>query len=71
MIKYLVVVMLTFMDGSVAQYNNGKWDVADSYKECQQKLGAAVAEMKEAFKDQKDPKPSTFIQACVSTEAKE
>ena len=66
MIEYLVVVLLTFMDGSYVEYNDGKWETAVGEKECQDKIKIATTELKEFYKDQKDPKPSTFIQGCVS-----
>ena len=64
-IEYLVVIMLTFMDGSVAQYNNGQWETVVGYKECQDKVKTSVAEMKEMYKDSSESKPSTFMTACI------
>ena len=65
MMEYLVVVMLTFMDGSVVQYNNGQWEVASSYEDCQKSIVKATTELKEEYKDS-DPKPSTFLTMCLS-----
>lgn len=65
---YLVVVMLTFMDGTYAQYNNGKWDTANSLSECREKVQSQVAEMREWFKDS-EVKPSTFVTECVLKES--
>jgi len=62
---YLVTVILTFADGSYVEYNNGNWDVAKSYEECQSKIASAANELKEKYKDATDPKPSTFMLACI------
>lgn len=69
-VEYLVVVMLTFMDGSVVQYNKGEWETVTSYKECRAKVKIAAEEMKEDFKDA-DPKPSMFILMCLDKNKKE
>ena len=61
---FLVVVMLTFADGSVAQHNDGKWESTTTFEECQKKAKDAEKEMREMFKDN-DPAPSTFIKICA------
>ena len=64
---FLVVVTLTFMDGSVAHYNDGDWDHATSYEDCQKKDESQTKEMREVFKNH-SPQPSTFITACIQKE---
>ena len=70
MVEYLVLVMLTFMDGSYAQYNDGNWDVVgaedanEAYNKCQARIGEIQQEMKEAFTGH-DPAPSTFLSGCI------
>ena len=44
--KFLVVVMLTFMNGTVVQYNDGKWDTAPSFEACQAAVSKASEELK-------------------------
>jgi hypothetical protein len=68
--KFLVVVMLTFMNGTVVQYNDGKWDTAPSFEACQAAVSKASEELKEEYKDGitvdgKQVKPSSFILACI------
>lgn len=74
-IEMMVVVSLTFMDGSFTQYKldndafptvqaaNGDEAVAL----CKKKGDEIVSEMKIDFKDN-DPKPSTFLLVCTEKE---
>ena len=77
MLEFFVVVYLTFMDGSVVAYNDAKWDVVSSQKECKEKIDIAVKELREAYKDagksgkEDDPAPSTFMLGCVQQEKTE
>lgn len=64
MIEFLVVVYLTFADGSIAAHNDGKWEVAKGIEECMKREAEIEAEMRAQFKDN-DPKPSTFIKLCA------
>ena len=72
MVEVLVIVWLTFMDGSVVQYydDNGSVPVItaengdEGIKQCAAKIEEILIEMREDFKDH-DPKPSTFIKGCT------
>ena len=69
--SYAIVLTLTFMDGTFAQYNNGDWPIVSdenhnvAFELCQKEMLKSMVEMKEVFKDQTEPKPSTFIKGCV------
>ena len=71
LVSFAVMLTLTFMDGSFADYDNGKWPIVSAethkgaFEDCQKQMLINMEEMREAFKDQTDPKPSTFIQRCV------
>lgn len=68
---WLVVLMLTFSDGSVVQDNDGKWDVAPTEQACHDMLKLKVQKLREKYEYQTDPKPSTIWGACLSPESKE
>lgn len=71
MIEFLVIVYLTFADGSVVAYNDGKWNTTSTFTECQQKVNEAAEELREMYKDGvkdeegKKIEPSTFIKMCA------
>ena len=66
-IIYTVIVMLTFMDGSYVQYNEGVYDKADSLKACGELIKVQSEELRIMFKDS-DPAPSMFITGCTKNE---
>lgn len=63
-IEYLVIVYLTFWDGSVAAHNDGKWETVVGEKACLLRAEEITNEMRAQFKDH-DPKPNTFMKGCV------
>jgi hypothetical protein len=71
LVSFAVVLTLTFMDGTFAQYNNGDWPIVSDEKHavafelCQKKMLESMVEMRKEFKDQTEPKPSTFMKGCV------
>lgn len=75
MVEMMVVVWLTFMDGSIVQYKNDAGEVPvvsaetaqDVFKKCKQEFDRIHVEMREDFKDH-DPKPSTFMDVCTQKE---
>lgn len=64
MLEVLVIIYLTFMDGSIAAHNDGDWEVVSSMDECMKRGAVIEAEMREQFKDN-DPAPSTFVKVCA------
>ncbi len=64
MTAYLVIMMLTFSDGSVFAYNDGKWPEVDSLAKCEMLITYWVTEMRIKFANSK-VKPSTFITGCA------
>jgi len=64
----MVVVILTFMDGSWLENKpNGEWETVPTYEECTVRLDEISAEWEIKYKDH-DPKPSTFLNGCVLKE---
>lgn len=62
---WIVVLILTFSNGSVLQENT----TAASYIECQQKIKDWVQGKMEHYKDQKNPETSQFITGCIEKDA--
>jgi len=78
MIEMLVIVSLTFMDGSITRHKNEddtfpivRAETGDkAVSLCQKEGDKIVTEMKSIFKDHR-PKPSTFFLVCSEKENKE
>ncbi len=64
---FLVVIWLTFSDGSVIPWNDQKWDHAPDFKTCTELLQKHTDEMKVKYKEYEG---STFITACIRKEGK-
>ncbi len=62
--SYLVIMMLTFSDGSVFAYNFGKWPEVDSLAKCEMMIKDWVNEMRIKFANDKI-RPSTFMTGCA------
>ena len=77
MIEMMVIVSLTFMDGSFTQYKleDETFPIVqaasgdEAVALCKQKGDEIVTEMKSDFKDH-DPKPSTFLLVCSEKKEK-
>jgi len=75
MFEMLVIVSLTFMDGSFTQYKdeNDTFPIVqaetgdEATSLCQKRGDEIVTKMKSDFKDH-DPKPSTFLLVCSEKE---
>jgi hypothetical protein len=71
LVSFAVVLTLTFMDGTFAHYNNGDWPIVSdenhnvAFVLCQNEMLKSMVEMRKEFKDQTEPKPSTFMKGCV------
>lgn len=59
----IVVLMLFFSDGSVFQ--DFPYKRVDTVAECTQLVNNWRNEMREKYKDQSDPFPTTFLTGCV------
>ncbi len=60
---FLVIVWLTFSDGSIIPYNlDQKWDHAKDFKTCTEMLKDHVEEMRVKYKEYDG---STFITQCI------
>ena len=66
---YLVIVILTFWDGSWIENkpNDGGWETVSTYEECTARLKEVSEEWTIKYKDN-DPKPSTFLNGCALKE---
>jgi hypothetical protein len=75
MVEMLVIVWLSFMDGSVVQYKNDDASIPivvaqngnEALKKCQEKIDEILIEMRKDFKDH-ETKPSTFMLGCTQRE---
>ncbi len=65
MSAYIVVLLLTFTDGSTFQDNR----TAISEANCREVIQQWVSEMHQKYEGQSDPSPSMFLTGCVKKDA--